>query len=1167
MSVFKMPLVIEGEHRTLYLPPLNIEPPVPYKTIATRPYQLISVNLNSPATQLQDLLSEFPDCAIFCINELDDDPAYYDNGIRLTPNHTAYHHPPVTIEVKGREYERIYSAIVINHNIINKVKHILMAPPFTMIYIKDEMLHLNVCTFYRPNANSVKLAALGMNNKSDFNFIVNEVIQKQAKVSSFFGGDLNAVIEGDKRSFESGFVKEFGKITQAYTDLIQGKATFFRKNAKKNNSIDAFLVKGLDVKEFEMHPGSMIKNDGHRILHVTLEQSFECDGIPFNHFHRAELSGWQIYMYSKIILPYLSKALFDTTVKSRVWFNDDISNSVRILRTDNNLLLHKTSINRSNYSLPDNESYSGVLANILDKAFNFLTPETLRTVTPRKFDSMLSYESHRLRMLFCALWKHHGQVSDDDAAAMIYKAIRELKPKLNKSLKNDRRSGITKVKEGNDLTENALFQINKRLHPKVRKNANTEIFTAGEYGCYFEKLQWRGAKEKILQAGGIDLYKKYKVPVPLHKFRFEGRLPLWFGSGKADSVKRCILNLQLHTRGLNSPINKRIMSFMVDDYHKFFYESTVSDIILGIYPEEMRTNKLRPIQKKANGKGIENHRFISVPDPKCSQTGKLVSAVVNIHLEENNVYFKGQHGFRRYRGTHTALAEIFFDIVNRPPASKAIMLCLDAINAFGSPPVIIILKVLRHLIHDNSLVYFEQLLKQRVGVVVHAGEKSSPVALPLLGVPQGEPVSPFLFNLVIDGLKVFCEDESVRLTLFADDLTLVLVSRPGETDDQMVERARDVVHNFSQYLGDAGIFYNYDKCIFMAFGKDWHRDIFLTRDGNIIKKVTKFTLLGFNLNSDLTFKDHFNFLLRKMLDHRQKVRNLIDLDSRERLLRLAYSLVFGNINYVLSVTPRLQRPQYNQMQTAINSILYDILKVHPTKRRDYSGAELLNKVRWLSYYNNHDRLQMKYLNNILCTKNTEKLYEIVKSSLFYSNGDKYKDSNDNMNTFDQNNPNYYDDIRAQGGRVPVFRLNIYPFITASLIKNTFPFCAFLIFNEELPDYIKEIFGTTQFNQAIDLFYHCKCQHRLGSSLRDDCTRCQLRHVLTDGRSMQQTLIKFKSILHVIKNNDRDIDFLLDEKVDFKNINLEQVAWEHIESEKLVLQGKRSSNGKMYSSNL
>jgi retron-type reverse transcriptase len=174
-------------------------------------------------------------------------------------------------------------------------------------------------------------------------------------------------------------------------------------------------------------------------------------------------------------------------------------------------------------------------------------------------------------------------------------------------------------------------------------------------------------------------------------------------------------------------------------------EEKIDQIIGLMRQEKYRFSPARRVYiPKKNGK----FRPLGMP----TWSDKLVGEVVRLLLEAlyEPQFSDSSHGFRRFRGCHTALREI-----NNTWTGTAWFVEGDISDCFGSLDHEILLGILAEKICDNR---FLRLIRNmlKAGYFEDWTYRDT-----LSGVPQGGTVSPILSNVYLDKLDKFVEQELI----------------------------------------------------------------------------------------------------------------------------------------------------------------------------------------------------------------------------------------------------------------------------------------------------------------------------------------------------------------------------------------------------------------------
>jgi len=247
-----------------------------------------------------------------------------------------------------------------------------------------------------------------------------------------------------------------------------------------------------------------------------------------------------------------------------------------------------------------------------------------------------------------------------------------------------------------------------------------------------------------------------------------------------------------------------------------------------------KISSVTPVYKSGDKTDVKNYRPISIQNHIAKLFEQLVLKCFQPSV--NSILVDEQYGFRPSRSATTNLL-VFHNFLLEAieKRTQVDVIFTDFSKAgFGEP----------------ILSWFKSYLSGRVQCVKILGCKSEAVAEPS-GVPQEGHLSPLLFSLLVNGLKLVIPDS--LLLMFADDLKIFRVIE-SVTDCVTLQKELDILVSWFNSLG---LSFNVGKCQSMSFARN--RDIInytYLINGSCINIVTRMKDLGILFCPNLDFHYH-----------------------------------------------------------------------------------------------------------------------------------------------------------------------------------------------------------------------------------------------------------------------------------------------------------------------
>ena len=285
---------------------------------------------------------------------------------------------------------------------------------------------------------------------------------------------------------------------------------------------------------------------------------------------------------------------------------------------------------------------------------------------------------------------------------------------------------------------------------------------------------------------------------------------------------------------------------------------------LGYFPQSWSEGYVIPLHKKGSIDDVNNYRGITL----LSTIGKLFSRVLNNRLtdwaENYNVYIEAQAGFRSRMGT---VDNIFclHGIINHLLNQGKQLYCafIDFTKAFD---YIVRENLWYKLIHmgiRGKILNIMKSMYDSVKSMVKFQNNLSDSYNCLLGVRQGESLSPFLFSMFLNDL----EDIFIKKGLPGIDVNMFKIFLILYADDIIIfaNNAKELQESLDEllcYCQRWKLIVNTNKTKIMGFRKSGRipNNLRFTYNNAEIEIVTKFTYLGIVFTSSGSFSEAQNVL-------------------------------------------------------------------------------------------------------------------------------------------------------------------------------------------------------------------------------------------------------------------------------------------------------------------
>jgi len=320
----------------------------------------------------------------------------------------------------------------------------------------------------------------------------------------------------------------------------------------------------------------------------------------------------------------------------------------------------------------------------------------------------------------------------------------------------------------------------------------------------------------------------------------------------------------------------------------------------GSFPDLLKFATVHPIYKKNDKTICANYRPISLLSNISKILERAMYNRIELFLNEFDIIYHNQFGFRKNHSTHHALTAIIEKIrTNLDNKTFSAAVFIDLEKAFDTVNHDILLSKLDHYgINSNANNWIRSYLTNRSQNVSLNGVTSDNKPI-TCGVPQGSILGPLLFLLYINDLNLALFNCSVFH--FADDTNLLFSSKNPDILHKQINAELKILFD---WLCANRLSLNASKTEFIIFRPprlNLNKRVTLKLNGVTIFESTKIKYLGIILDSRLSWKHHVNELCKKLgrtLGMIYKVRHLC---TPSVLRSLYFSLFNSHLSYGLSV--------------------------------------------------------------------------------------------------------------------------------------------------------------------------------------------------------------------------------------------------------------------------
>ena len=356
---------------------------------------------------------------------------------------------------------------------------------------------------------------------------------------------------------------------------------------------------------------------------------------------------------------------------------------------------------------------------------------------------------------------------------------------------------------------------------------------------------------------------------------------------------------------------------------------------------------VKPLLKKnyLDKNDLKNFRPVS----NLTYLSKLIErAILNQltpHLNKNKCFSDFQSAYRQFYSTETALCRIYNDLLlNIQNSSVVLLILLDLSAAFDTIDFDLLLKDLYDSgIRGNALKLLESYLKERFQRVSGCDSDSDPLEL-FFGVPQGSVLGPVLFSLYSSKLAKIFEAHGVSYHFYADDSQIYMpVSNIASTQ----AKVNDIMSDIKLWMLERKLKLNEGKTEIIVINGPLNNELSVeSKNTNFINEILPSSStrdLGLILDSKLSFKNHFNSIIKTCNFQLRRLSSIMKYLTKEAATTLVHAFITSRIDYCNSLFVNLPNKDLIRLQSILNRAARLIYNLPPFT----STSSYLYELHWL----------------------------------------------------------------------------------------------------------------------------------------------------------------------------------------------------------------------------
>lgn len=383
-------------------------------------------------------------------------------------------------------------------------------------------------------------------------------------------------------------------------------------------------------------------------------------------------------------------------------------------------------------------------------------------------------------------------------------------------------------------------------------------------------------------------------------------------------------NKILHRKKNTAPGDDRITYDMLRSLSTLATKNIIDDLNRmwrnGRLSETLKTIRVVAIPKPGRDQSTASgKRPISLVSTPTKIVNSAVLEKLQDFLESRNILASTSFGFRKNMSTNTCLSFVINSIKrNKRDGFVSAMVCIDLSNAFNAVQTDKLEEILCSFSVPNEIVVWINsfLCNRRVVMKLRNGTASRLITN---GLPQGDVLSPTLFNLYTAGLHEIASVDVV-LVQYADDFGIIVKARNVDLLEVAVQKAVDA---FSRRAEQLNFKVNPEKTKTILFTNN-EKSLDVKINGVPLETVKNTRYLGVTIDRYLSFGVHIKETRAKInerLNMLKVISGVKNGSNPQVMMNIYKSMIRSLMEYGCTVTWNARKTNRGLLRTLNNQCL------------------------------------------------------------------------------------------------------------------------------------------------------------------------------------------------------------------------------------------------------